>query len=120
VNIAIIDDNEADLFLIDEVLSHKDYDFQIKYYRYLNDFLQSCNQYDLIITDLCLPDVYGPDVVQRIRQVTGKPIIVLSGVGGTHMPEKIARVIHNSGATIFLSKNYNGIQELSNAIQQFL
>ncbi len=120
MNIVIIDDNDADSFLIEEQLKTNFPCANVTYFRYLNDFLQSNTRYDFVVTDLGLPDAYGPDVIQRIRQVTGKPIIVLSGVGGADMPISISRTIHNSGATIFLSKSHQGIEKLPDALRQFI
>lgn len=120
MNIIVLDDSDSDSFLINEKITAEFPSAHVEYFRYLNDFLQSNTSYDFIISDLCLPDAYGPEVIKRIRQVTGKPIIVLSGVGGSHMPASIARTIHNSGATVFLSKNYEGIENLPNAIRQFI
>lgn len=120
MNIVIIDDNDADSFLIKETLTEEFSDLNITCYRYLNDFLQSNSPYDFVVTDLGLPDAYGPDVIGRIRQVTGKPIIVLSGVGGADMPISISRAIRDSGATIFLSKSHHGIEKLPDALRQFI
>lgn len=119
MNIVIIDDNDVDSFLVEEKLAQEFPNANVTYFRYLNDFLQSNARYDFVVTDLGLPDAYGPDVIQRIRQVTGKPIIVLSGVGGADIPLSISRVIHSSGATIFLSKSHHGIEKLPDALRQF-
>lgn len=117
MKIACIEDDEADAFLIQKFMPAE---MEITHYRYLNDFLESDIPYDLILTDLRLPDAYGPEVIRKIRQISGKPIIVLSGVGGQDMPGKIIETIKNSGATIFLSKHKQGFEQLPMVLKHFL
>jgi two-component system, cell cycle response regulator CtrA len=58
--------------------------------------------YDVIITDIGLPDVSGFDVIKRIRALNIKtPIIVLTG--GAHTPEEKARGL-NLGADDYMTK----------------
>lgn len=120
MNIVCIDNNEGDLYLTREAIRKYFPTAQVSDFRYLHDFLKGNKNYDLVITDLGLPDAYGPDVIHRIREVTGKPIIVYSGVGGNAIPENILKAIKNSGATVFLSKNQNGLKQLPIIIQQFI
>lgn len=120
MNIICIEDNEMDKCLIEKKVKEVCPQCDFKKYRYLNDFLKSSHPYDLVITDLMLPDEYGPDVLIKIRNVTGKPIIVISGVGGHIIPIPMLKTIKNAGATIFLSKNQNGFNRLPEAIKSFL
>lgn len=119
MKIACIEDNNEDLILIKKTLSGISPSSEVYSYRYLNDFLQSEYPYDLVITDLALPDAYGPDAVKRIRKVTGKPIIVFSGIGGKKASIEILKSLKKSGATLFLSKNKNGYELLADSLHQF-
>lgn len=120
MKIACIEDNEMDLALIKKAINKTLSDVDIINFRYLNDFIETEKPYDLVITDLRLPDSYGPEVIERIRKISGKPIIVLSGVGGHEIPDRIIEVVKNSGATIFLSKNKNGFDDLPIAIKNLI
>jgi DNA-binding NarL/FixJ family response regulator len=120
MKIASIEDNQADFVRIKDVIKTYFPMSDFVHYTYLADFINADNCYDLIITDLRLPDQYGPEVVKQIRKLTGKPIIVLTGVGGTELPEKILISMRQAGATIFLSKHKNGFESLPEAIKSFL
>ncbi len=120
MNIICIEDNEMDKYLIEKKVKQACPQCNFKKYRYLNDFLKSREPYDLVITDLMLRDEYGPEVLMKIRHVTGKPIIVISGVGGHLLPLPMLNTIKNAGATIFLSKNQDGFNRLPEAIRSFL
>ncbi|PYO30070.1 MAG: DNA-binding response regulator, partial [Candidatus Rokuibacteriota bacterium] len=64
-------------------------------------------QPDIIVLDLGLPDMDGLDVIQRLRQWTGVPIVVLSARGQEH--DKIAAL--DAGADDYVSKPF-GVGEL--------
>lgn len=119
MRISYIEDNDGDLFLIKKLIQNSFPSSVFTHFRFLNDFLQSDKPYDLVITDLCLPDCYGPEVLTRIRKITGKPVIVLTGVGGRKVPDNIRQVINQAGATVFLTKHEEDIQSLPQAIKQF-
>ena len=120
MEIIYLEDDKKDFLLLEEIIQKELPEAKLKQYRYLIDFLNSNEPYDVIITDLGLPDAYGPEVLKRIREVTGKPIIVLSGVGGHDMPDKIQEVVQGLGATIFLSKHKQGFEKIPQALSQFI
>lgn len=64
-------------------------------------------QPDIIILDLGLPDMDGLDVIRRLRQWTGVPIVVLSARGQER--DKIAAL--DAGADDYVSKPF-GVGEL--------
>jgi len=64
-------------------------------------------QPDIIVLDLGLPDMDGLDVIRRLRQWTGVPIVVLSARGQEH--DKIAAL--DAGADDYVSKPF-GVGEL--------
>ncbi len=120
MKIAFIEDDNADVIRIKELITKSFPKSNLVYFIYLADFLRTDESYDLVLTDLRLPDEYGPSVISRIRQVTGKPIIVLSGVGGAELPKAILTTLDQAGATIFLSKYQDGFERLTDAIKSFL
>ena len=80
IKILIVDDEE----LICWSLKHsfeKEKGYQVNCAYTGNDALQKLNedQYDIVITDLNLPDVKDFEIVQKIRNVSsGTPVIVIS------------------------------------------
>ena len=120
MKICFIEDNDADYFLIKNIIKENFHDLFIKRYYYLNDFLNSKNNYDLILADLGLPDAYGPIVLKKIREITNKPIIVLSSVGGKNISNSILDTIMNEGATIFLSKQKDEITSIIKILKKFI
>jgi DNA-binding response OmpR family regulator len=115
MRIIYIEDNKLDFDTFAEVFSDSK-DFDIVHYEYLEDFLNRQEYYDVVVTDLFLPDAYGPEVLQEIRKVTDKPIIALSGVGGLSPPLRIRKAIEKSGATFFASKNKNSLSSIKEII----
>jgi two-component system KDP operon response regulator KdpE len=73
------------------------------------DGLRECSvrQPDIIVLDLGLPDMEGLDVLRRLREVTGVPIVVLSARGQEQ--DKITAL--DLGADDYVSKPF-GIGEL--------
>ena len=69
--------------------------------------LAATRQPDIFIVDLGLPDISGLDVIQRLREWSARPIIVLSARGGES--DKIAAL--DLGADDYLTKPF-GIGEL--------
>jgi two-component system KDP operon response regulator KdpE len=69
--------------------------------------LAASRQPDVLILDLGLPDMDGIDVIQKIRETSGVPILVVSARG--HEREKVEAL--DAGADDYLTKPF-GIAEL--------
>lgn len=70
-------------------------------------------RFDLILTDLDLPDSNGPDTVRHLQRVAPDvPLVVLSGEGEID----VARECIREGADEFLVKGTPGIQGLGRLI----
>lgn len=116
MKIICLENDLSDQVLIKQQV-HKFYpNAEITFIRFLYDFTKTLPDYDVVITDLTLPDSYGPEIILKIRGITTKPIIVLSGVGGRFIPNEIITAIEKSGATIFLPKGLQGYDGLSAAL----
>jgi len=120
MKIICIEDSGADLYLIEHELKKIFPDAEIFSFHYFHDFLNAKVEHDLVITDLAMPDMYGPKIIKKIREVSDKPIIVFSGVGGKKTVQEISNNLKESGADLFLSKNEDGYALLARSLNQFL
>lgn len=69
---------------------------------------------DVVILDLGLPDIAGDRVLNRLREWTGVPVLILSGV--SHIGTKIALL--DAGADDYLTKPFNGGELLASRSSQ--
>ena len=73
---------------------------------------------DMIVLDICLPDIDGIELVKRIKQnpeLRHIPIVAITALAKT---EDRDRILH-AGCVEYLSKPFN-IQDLENIIRQHL
>lgn len=120
MDVAYLEDNDGDFDLLKNILAKELPEIYLKRHRYFYDFIKTQENYDVIITDLSLPDAYGPTVITKIRKITGKPIIVLSGIGGDDLPQAITKIIRNAGATMHISKHNEGYKKLPTLLKQLI
>src|SRR3979490_858079 len=67
-------------------------------------FMAECNEYDLIILDLMLPKLAGPDVLERYRKCGHEaPVLILTA---RDEKESIIKLL-NAGADDYLSKPFD-------------
>ncbi|MFA5498395.1 MAG: fused response regulator/phosphatase [Candidatus Cloacimonadia bacterium] len=80
-NILIVEDNESFSELLKDFLTDKGYEINsIACGKDGLSYIQNHNP-DLLILDMCLPDICGLDVIQRVRQThKNLPILVVSGI----------------------------------------
>jgi two-component system, OmpR family, response regulator len=72
------------------------------------DLIERNNNFSLVLLDLHLPDIYGTEVLTRIKNFnTNTPVIILTG----HGTEKDRQVCMQQGAYAFMHKPL-GIDEL--------
>jgi len=77
-NILLVDDNPIDLVLLEELLKDK---YQIKAVSSAEKALKLLNNesFDLVVTDMCMPQMDGFDLIDKIRkQWPDLPIIMIS------------------------------------------
>ncbi len=69
-------------------------------------------EFDLVVTDFCMPDLQGPEVISRIReQAPGVPIVLLSGYATL-----LGLTETDTGADLVLAKGPSEQAELVRAI----
>jgi DNA-binding response OmpR family regulator len=85
--ILIVEDNDADVFLVEEALRSHGISPDIQHYRDGEDAIQALSQIglarlpDVIIVDLNLPKVPGLEILKYVRslkQLDGVPVVILS------------------------------------------
>ncbi len=110
----LVEDNEADAFLTRRALE-KGCAAHVELVSTLRDaelMLDSC-EFDVVISDLSLPDGRGIDCIRRLREVAGDaPLIVLTGLHD----DAVAGQALESGAQEFLAKGELRPEELQRVI----
>jgi DNA-binding response OmpR family regulator len=105
VSILIVDDDPTLLKMIEIYLS--DFPAKLKLVRngrVALKFLET-SDFDLMLTDLQMPEVDGYDLIQRLREDGNRmPIIILSAFGMEKMAEKALAL----GANQMLTKPFDG------------
>lgn len=94
--IAVIEDNSLDRFLISKSIGDVDYFMNV------SDFEDQ--GYELVFTDLSLPETWGDETVVELRKKTKAPIIVLTGLGGRYLSGKAMKSLIDAGASEVFSK----------------
>ncbi len=77
-NILIIDDNEDTLNIFKQLLLDEGYRVTTANNGTIGIILFMRNNFDLVITDLNMPEINGIDVIKRINNIIKVPIILMS------------------------------------------
>ncbi len=84
IKVLLIEDNPADILLVKKFFNKIQTDeFELIEAEFLSEGLDrlKCNDFDVILLDLSLPDSWGLDSLREIQQITAEvPIIVLTGI----------------------------------------
>ncbi len=100
LNILIADDDKALCELLSEYLSQEGFVVESVFDGQEAVIQARCNQYDLLILDVMMPEKNGFDVLSEIRQFTQLPVIMLTAKG-----EKLDRIIGlEMGADDYIAK----------------
>ena len=120
MQILLIEDNRADARILEIMLSQIETldSYDLKWVNSLAeglDLMAKGNTYDVILTDLGLPDSYGIETLKQVKSGSSDiPVIVLSGDDD----EARHREIMGLGAADCLSKNYLDEVILQRALSQ--
>ncbi|MFX1350318.1 MAG: winged helix-turn-helix transcriptional regulator, partial [Promethearchaeota archaeon] len=105
LNILLIEDNSADIRLIEELLkTSADFKFDLESYPRLSDSLNKLKTkyFEIILLDLTLPDSDRESTLERVLSVTNTiPIIILTGLDD----KEFALESLQKGAQDYLVKN---------------
>lgn len=72
--------------------------------------------FDLVVTDLCIPDVGGLDIVRRLRQTSPQARVILITAYGNG---KAAAEAHRLGVCRYLTKPFD-MDDFTQAVQEAL
>jgi len=114
IKILVIDDEENVLKSVRKVILSKFHDFEIELVSTSTQCLKHITQmhFDLLITDLIMPEINGTDLIKKIRQINGQiKIIVITG----NATMKTYTESNQAGADIFIPKPFTR-KELLKAI----
>lgn len=86
MRIVLIEDNDADAYLIQEALRQSGIDFDLRHLNNGDDALRHlCGEAEppsLVLLDLHLPGLGGPEILSALREnprLVGVPVIIVSG-----------------------------------------
>ena len=83
IQLLLVEDNPADALLLRELIKEiASAEFEVSSAIRLSEALERLEkeQFDVILTDLSLPDSHGLDGFRRLHGVSSAPVVVLSGV----------------------------------------
>lgn len=116
LSIVIIEDNPADSFLIEEMLSSSDLSIEkIFTCQRLEESLELIkqNSISVVLSDLSLPDSFGMNTFLKIRkQFTNIPIIILTGLSDSEMALEALK----KGAQDYLVKGEFNVSSLVKSV----
>ncbi|PCJ99499.1 MAG: hypothetical protein COA45_05535 [Zetaproteobacteria bacterium] len=104
-NLLVVDDNIDVAELISEILVHEGHCVKVSYNgREAVNRIESGEKFDIIITDLIMPDLDGLGILEYLKEKEDKtPVLILSGGGTTISADTALSSVKNS-ATAILSK----------------
>ncbi len=121
MNVLIVDDCSMDLILLKEVvMSSIQTDTNIQSFTNCKKAMEKLNSenYDLIITDIEMPEINGFDFIESIKKNDNQTIIAVSGsVAENNSTETILYAANQYGADYAISK-INLFNNLSNLLQR--
>ena len=117
-NILVVDDDEGVVYLMNAMLEHLDYKVEMhtSSLEAFKALQRHPDQYDLVISDLTMPNMTGLDLSKRLQEIrSGIPIIIITGYGDNinHDIEK------HSGIKKVLQKPVR-TEEVASAIREVL
>lgn len=88
---------------------------EVDYVKTMHDALEhlTAKSYDLIITDLRLPDAGGLDIIKAIRSATDKPVVIISG---SYLTDVLDAALQR-GAARYLKKGDSWVTQLPEVLR---
>jgi CheY-like chemotaxis protein len=117
--ILIIEDDEFVKNMLKQTIERAGYDVATAANGHIGLKLYKSNPFDVVITDLIMPDMEGIETITHLRKNNpGVKIIAISG-GGRNSPEDYLHIAEKLGAKRTFSKPIDR-QALLNAIQELI
>ena len=113
-NILIVDDEERFANMLAKRLSLRGYSSEVCYNGRQAVDMAGRKNFNLILLDLHLPDIYGIEVLSRIKEIDSKTAVIIVTGHGT---EKDRKACMKLGAYAFLHKPV-GIEDLMAILAQ--
>lgn len=107
ISILLIEDEQPSIDAVKLIIKNNFEDYIITVSKTLKDalLLISCENFDIIICDLCLPDSYGMNTLRLVHDASyGIPIIVCSGTMEISRWDKEISDLYENGASAFYKK----------------
>lgn len=102
-DILIIDDEDDICWLLSKELKNKGYNVFIAYSGKEGISCFKKEEQDLVILDLKLPDISGEEVLEKIKDISDKSIVIMISAYGT--PE-VKKELKRKGAFCFIDKPF--------------
>ncbi len=104
--ILLIDDETDILLLLQRILENAGYNVMTAENGKIADRLLALHSFDLVITDIIMPEKDGMEVIFQLRQTSpGIKIIAISG-GGKLAPEGYLKMAEIAGANAIIQKPF--------------
>lgn len=117
IRILMIEDNPADHYLIETLLfSESTLNAELQWASTMKDGLEILggNTFDIVLLDLILPDAFGLDTIQKLREYNADiPVVVLTGTEDAETGTQAIRM----GAQDYLSKGMINAHILQRSIE---
>lgn len=98
--VAVLDDDKLQLALIENILNKNNIK-NVDLFSSFKEFKQSMFEYDIYIIDMILPNIYGEEVINKIRRKKSKALIM--AFSSVEKKDTITSVLYN-GADDYLVK----------------
>ncbi len=117
IRVLVVDDNEELVKIIKVYLQSRGYEILVAYNaREAMEHIESGERIDVLLLDLLLPDVQGPELLKIIRDMNQKVgIIVMTGLRDLN----VAIEVMKSGADDYITKPFR-LGELEEKINEIL
>lgn len=119
IRILIIDDDEELVASIREILLEEDYDIDVACNGREGIKLQSSNPYNVIITDIIMPEEDGLEVIMWVKSNNPETKLIAISGGGYFDSREYLLMAKELGAALVLIKPFE-VDDLRGAIKQLL
>jgi CheY-like chemotaxis protein len=106
LKILITEDDDVQISLLQDILSETPH--QAAYFNRaqlaLDHFSEHPTAYDLVITDILMPDMDGLEFIRSIRKISPKILVIAASAGGQLDSDFYLKLARDFGAAMILEK----------------